>query len=137
MIGSSVMAGILRNYLMCTINDGEGKFKHIYCSLIYSFGPYLVIQPVLFVLSHVVTVNEEFFVSFGNLAMLTWVAVLIFLSIKEINNYTVKETVKIICLTAFTILIVCLLAFICYVLASQVFDFVQSICGEVVYKIGN
>lgn len=125
------------NYLMCTINDGEGKFKHIYCSLIYSFGPYLVIQPVLFILSHVVTANEEFFVSFGNLAMLTWVGVLVFIAIMEINNYSVKETIKIILLTLFTILIVCLLAFIIYVLASQVFDFVQSICGEVVYKIGN
>ena len=125
------------NYLMCTINDGEGKFKHIYCSLIYSFGPYLIIQPVIFVLSHVVTKNEMFFVEFGNLAMLVWIAVLVFLAIKEINNYNVKETVKIICLTAFTILIVCLLAFIVYVLASQVLDFVQSICGEVVYKIGN
>lgn len=125
------------NYLMCTINDGEGKLKHIYCSLIYSFGPYLIIQPVLFLFSHAVTENEEFFVSFGNLAMLTWVGVLLFLSIKEINNYSVKETIKIILLTAFTILIVCLLAFIIYVLWSQVFDFVQSICREVVYKIGN
>ena len=125
------------NYLMCTINDGEGKFKHIYCSLIYSFGPYLVIQPVLFVLSHVVTTNEAFFVDFGNVAMLTWIGVLIFLSIKEINNYSVKETVKIIVLTVFTILIVCLLAFIIYVLSSQVIDFVESIFREVVYKIGN
>ena len=125
------------NYLMCTINDGEGKFKHIYCSLIYSFGPYLVIQPLLFVLSHVVTTNEAFFVDFGNVAMLTWIGVLIFLSIKEINNYSVKETVKIICLTVFTILIVCLLAFIIYVLSSQVFDFIESIFREVVYKIGN
>ncbi len=125
------------NYLMCTINDGEGKLKHIYCSLIYSFGPYLVIQPLIFVLSHVVTNNEMFFIQFGNLAMLTWIAVLIFLSIKEINNYSVKETVKIICLTVFTILIVCLLVFIIYVLWSQVFDFIQSICREVVYKIGN
>jgi tetratricopeptide (TPR) repeat protein len=125
------------NYLMCTINDGEGRFKHIYCSLIYSFGPYLVIQPILFVLSHVVTVNEEFFVSFGNLAMLVWVGVLIFLSIKEINNYSVKETIVIIGLTIFTILIVCLLAFIIYVLSSQVIDFVESIFREVVYKIGN
>lgn len=125
------------NYLMCTINDGEGKLKHIYCTLIYSFGPYLIIQPVLFLFSHVVTENEEFFVSFGNLAMLAWVGVLIFLSIKEINNYSVKETIKIILLTVFTILIVCLLAFIIYVLWSQVFDFIQSICREVVYKIGN
>ncbi len=125
------------NYLMCTINDGEGKFKHIYCSLIYSFGPYLIIQPVLFILSHVVTANEMFFVEFGSLAMIVWIAVLAFLAIMEINNYNVKETIKIICLTAFTILIVCLLAFIVYVLASQVVDFIQSICGEVVYKIGN
>ena len=56
---------------------------------------------------------------------------------KEINNYSVKETVKIICLTAFTILIAVLLAFIIYVLWAQVFDFVQSIAGEVVYKIGS
>ncbi len=125
------------NYLMCTINDGEGKLKHIYCSFIYSFGPYFVLQPVLFAVSHVVTYNEVFFIQFGNLCMFVWIGVLIFISIREINNYTVKETVKIIGLTLFTILIVCLLAFIIYVLWSQVFDFIQSICGEVVYKIGN
>lgn len=125
------------NYLMCTINDGEGRFKQIYCSLIYCFGPYLIIQPVLFVLSHVVTENEAFFVRFGNTAMLAWIGVLIFLAIKEINNYSVKETIVIIVLTVFTILIVCLLAFIIYVLSSQVIDFVESIFREVVYKIGN
>ena len=125
------------NYLMCTINDGEGRLKQIYCSLIYSFGPYLILQPVIFALSHVVTNNELFFIQFGNLCMITWIAVLVFMSIKEINNYSVKETVKIIGLTVFTILIVCLLVFIIYVLWSQVFDFIQSIFGEVVYKIGN
>jgi hypothetical protein len=69
--------------------------------------------------------------------MVVWVAVLLFISIMEINNYNVKETIKIICLTLFTILIVCLLLFIFYVLWSQVFDFVQSIAGEVVYRIGS
>ena len=54
--------------------------------------------------------------------------------IKEINDYTVKETIKIIFLTLFTILIVCLLAFIIYVLWAQVIDFVQQIPREVVYK---
>ncbi|MBP5184835.1 MAG: hypothetical protein J6113_06985 [Lachnospiraceae bacterium] len=125
------------NYLMCTINDGEGKLKHIYCSFIYGFGPYLCFTPVIFLLSHVVTDNERFFVDFGRLFMLAWVAVLIFIAVKEINNYNVKETIKIILLTAFTILIVSLLAFIIYVLWSQVFDFLQQIPREVVYKIGS
>lgn len=125
------------NYLMCTINDGEGKFKHIYSSLIYSFAPYLVFMPFIFLISHVITYNEVFFIQFGEVVMFTWIAVLVFMAIKEINNYTVKETFKIIFLTLFTIIIACLLAFIIYVLWSQVFDFIQSLFGEVVYKIGN
>ena len=125
------------NYLMCTINEGEGKFRHIYSSLVYSFGPYAVLTPIIFLLSHVVTNNEIFFVQFGSLCMTVWIIVLIFISIREINNYTVKETFKIIFLTIFTILIVCLLIFIIYVLWSQVFDFIQSIAGEVVYRIGS
>ena len=123
------------NYLMCAINDGEGRFKDIYCTFIYSFGPYLAITPFIFLISHVVTDNEKFFVQFGNFLMICWIGVLVFLSIKEINDYTVKETVKIILLTLFTILIVCLLAFIIYVLWKQVIDFVQQIPREVVYKL--
>lgn len=125
------------NYLMCTINEGEGKLKHIYCSFIYSLTPYLVFMPVIFAISHVVTYNEAFFVEFASMFMYIWIAILVFISIREINNYTIKETVKIICLTVFTILIALLLAFIIYVLWAQVIDFIQSLFGEVVYKIGN
>lgn len=139
-IGMIIIALILVvgcNYLMCTINDGEGKFKDIYCSLIYSFAPYATLIPFIFLLSHVVSNNEIFFVQFGNFCMWVWIAVLVFLSVREINNYTFKETVKIIFLTIFTILIVCLILFIIYVLWSQVFDFLQSIFGEAVYRIGS
>ena len=69
--------------------------------------------------------------------MVVWIAVLIVISIREINNYTVGETAKIIFLTMFTILIVCLIGFILYVLWAQVFDFLQSVVREVVYKIGS
>ena len=125
------------NYLMCAINDGEGRLKDIYYTLVYSLAPYLVFTPIIFVLSHVVSQNEEFFISFGRLFMICWCAVLVFISIKEVNDYTVKETIKIILLTLFTILIVCLLAFIIYVLGSQVIDFLQQIPREAVYRIGS
>ena len=139
-IGLILIAAVLVtgcNYLICTINDGEGKLKHIYCSFIYSFAPYIVFTPIIFVISHVVTFNEVFFVEFAQLFMIVWIAILVFISIREINNYNIKETVKIIGLTVFTILIVLLLAFIIYMLWAQVFDFIRSIVGEVVYKLGN
>jgi hypothetical protein len=69
--------------------------------------------------------------------MVTWIVILLFLAIKEVNNYSLKETIKIILLTAFTALIAVLVLFIVYVLISQVIDFVQAIYGEVVYRLGN
>lgn len=125
------------NYLMCAINDGEGKIKDIYCSFIYSISPYIVFMPFIFALSHVVTENETFFTDFGTLFMYVWCGVLLFISIKEINDYTIGETLKIIGLTIFTALIICLLVFIIYVLCSQLFDFLQQIPREVVYRIGS
>ncbi len=123
------------SYLVCTINDGEGTFKQIYCSFIYSLGPYIVLKPFIIILSNIVTINEMFLIKFSNFCLYAWMIVLIFMSIKEINNYSVMETVKIILLTFFCALIAVLLLFILYVLVSQVVDYVRALYGEVVYRL--
>ena len=61
---------------------------------------------------------------------------LIVLGIKEVNNYTAKETAKVIFLTIFTVLILALIIFIIYVLWAQVFEFVSALFGEAVYRVG-
>lgn len=124
------------NYLICTINDGEGSFKQIYCSFVYCLTPYIVFKPFIFLISHIVTKNESFLVSFPQTLVTAWIIILIIISIKEINNITLKETAKVIALTFFAALIAILLAFVLYVLWSQVYDFVVAIGGEVVYRLG-
>lgn len=124
------------NYLVCTINDGEGTVKKIYTYFCYCLMPYIMLTPVSFALSHILTYNEQFLITLVNFIMVCWVLVLAILGIKEVNNYTAKETVKVICLTLFTILIISLLIFIIYVLWSQVFQFIRAIFGEVVYRLG-
>ncbi|TAH70404.1 MAG: hypothetical protein EWM47_05360 [Anaerolineaceae bacterium] len=124
------------NYLVCTINDGEGSFKQIYCSFVYCLTPYLVLRPFVFVLSRIVTMNERFLVTFSESFLLVWVIVLLVITIKELNNISVKETIKVILLTFFTALIFMLLVFILYVLWQQVYDFITGIGGEVVYRLG-
>lgn len=124
-------------YLMCTINDGESTFKQLVCGFAYCLTPFLIIVPFIILLGNVVTYNEAFLMEFANLFVYVWCIILIFLAIKEINNYSVKDTIKIIFLTAFTVLIVCLLAFILYVLCRQVVDFVVDLVREAVYRIGN
>ena len=124
------------NYLVCTINDGEATIKKIYTYFNYSLVPYIMITPVIFILSHVLTQNEQFLITLCRIVMIGWVIVLGVIAIKEVNDYTPAETFKVICLTAFTILIMALLIFIVYVLWAQVFQFISSIFGEVVYRLG-
>ncbi len=124
------------NYLVCTINEGEGTVKKIYTFFCYSLMPYILLTPVNFIMSHILTNNEQFIITLINFVMIAWVLVLGILGMKEVNNYTGKETFKVICLTIFTILIVALLIFIIYVLWAQVFEFIAAVFGEVVYRFG-
>ena len=125
------------NYLVVTINDGEGSIKELYCAYASCFSPYVFIKPICILVGNVLTYNEVFIIQFGNLCITVWVVVLLFLTLKEINNYSVKETIKAIFITAFTVLIMALLISILYVLCSQVIDFVITVVREVVYRIGN
>lgn len=132
-----VIVGVtLCNYLVCTINDGEGTIKKIYTYFCYSLMPYIMLTPVIFILSHIVTSNEAFLITLVQVVMYGWIIVLMLLAIKEVNNYTAQETFKVICLTIFTILIVALIIFIIYVLWAQVFEFISAVIGEVVYRLG-
>lgn len=132
-----VMIGVtICTYLVCTINDGEGTVKKLYTFLCYSLVPYIILMPISYLLSHVVTENEMFLVTMINIVIYGWIAILVFMGLKEVNNFTVGETVKIILLTLFTALILVLLIFILYVLWAQVLEFITAIIGEGAYRLG-
>lgn len=128
---------IISNYLICTINDGESTFSHMYSGFIYSFAPYFIFKPFLILISNVLTFNEVYLLNLANFLIYTWVAVLLFLMIMELNDYTIRETFKIIFLTLFLMLITALLLFIVYVLISQMIQFVISVFNEGVYRVEN
>ncbi len=123
-------------YLMCTINDGEGTVKKIYTFFCYSLTPYIVLTPLVYLMSHVLTNNEVFLIEMLNIVIYGWVILLAVVGLKEVNNFKTSETAKVILLTAFTALILALLSFIVYVLWAQVFEFVSAIFGEAVYRLG-
>lgn len=128
---------ILCNYLVVTINEGEAFFKELYCAYAYCLTPFILIKPFVVIISNVLTYNEVFLITFANVICWVWFVVLILITIREINNFTVGQTAKAIALTAFTVLIMALLISIIYVLLKQVIDFVITVAREVVYRIGS
>lgn len=121
-------------YLVCTIREGEAKLKDLFIGGAYALAPMLIFQPINLILSNVLTYNEEFFITLINVVSIGWTVLLIVLVIMYMNDYSFKQTLTTIIITAFTVLIMVALMFVLYVLISQLIDFISSIYGEVVYR---
>ena len=91
-------------------------------------------MPWLVLLSHGLTYNESFILQFGSIIIITWCVVLLFLAVKNLNDYRAGETIKVILLGLFTVFVALVLAFIIYVLIRQLFLFFGEIIGEAVLR---
>ena len=126
---------VVGNYLVASINNGEGSLRNVFVMLPYALSPYIVITPFIVLSSYVLTENEAFLIHFAWLIAIIWSAVLIFIGLREIHNYTGRETVKNILLTLFFMVIAIILIAVLYLLWAQAAAFVRDIWLEVVYRV--
>jgi tetratricopeptide (TPR) repeat protein len=118
------------NYLVSTISDGEGRVRDVVIGSAYSLFPYILIALPVALLSNVLTENEVFLYSFTLNLMWVWIAIMLFIMVKEIHNYSFSETVKNVLVTLFTMALFVLTGYILYVLFNQLFDFITAIAQE-------
>lgn len=123
------------NYMVSSINEGEGRLKDVYIATAYSFAPMILFMPLVTLLSYVITLNEEFIISFSTMGIWIWCAVAMFLGLKEIHDYEVWDVIKNILLTLFFMFIVILALSIIYMLWDQGAEFIYSIVKEVAYRV--
>ena len=119
------------NYLVSSITDGRGRFKDVFNLTGYAFAPYIFFMPLLIIISHFLTFNEAFFMSFGTIAIYTWVFILIFIGLKEIHDFDISVVWKNLFLTiAFAFLVIVVL-FIIYMFWDNLIDMVYTMVLEV------
>ena len=126
---------VLGNYMISAINDGEGTLRSVYVATAYSLVPYVILAPIVIASTYVLTLNEAVIVHYLWAIAIIWSAALICISVKEIHNYTVKETVKIILLTFFFMIMAVIVSVILFLIGQQVVIFVQDIISEVTYHV--
>lgn len=122
---------VLANYLISTLSDGEGWLKDVYIATVYSLAPLLIHLIPYILLTNVATLNETILVRLYEFVLIVWTLVLVYLSIQEIHNYEIKETLKNLLMTFFAMFIIILIGFILYVFGSQLLSFIQSYLEEV------
>lgn len=128
---------MIGNYMVSSINEGEGTMKNIVITAAYSLIPYIIMGIATIALSYVLTQNEAFFVTLVWYIGVIWSAVLLVLSILNIHNYTLKQTVKNILLTIFFAIIALVMVAILYLVWDKVFDFISEVISEVTYRVQN
>lgn len=126
---------VIINYLVSAFFDGEGRFIDVVIISCYALIPYIVLTLPMTVLSHALTYNESFIYNFYNQIVIGWTIILLIISVKEVHNYTLWESVKSILLIIFGVFVVLLMGLLIYSFLGQLIDFITSIIKEVAYRV--
>ncbi|GAA0369814.1 YIP1 family protein [Caldalkalibacillus horti] len=126
-----IIAWVISNYLVSTINDGEGRFRDVYTGTAYALSPYIVFGIPLAILSNGLTLMEKVIYDYTKIGIILWCAMLVVIMVKEIHDYEIGKTIKNIFITIFGMIMIGIIAFIVFGLSNQVWDFIYSIIQEV------
>ena len=130
-----ILVWVIANFLIGSIREGEGRFKDVYITTIYSLAPYFLSLPIIAIVSKGLTYNESFIVSFMTTIAIGLTVIYFFFMVKETHFYNVKDTVKSILISAFTMVMMLLGVFILYILLNELVLLIKDIYMEVYYRV--
>lgn len=126
---------VICNYLVTSINDGEGSLKQVYMLLAYASLPLSIAFLGVTACSYVVTTNEAFFLSVALTIGAVWSVILLYIGLQTVHNYTAKETIKAILLTFLLIFVVVVVIMIVTIMWDQVWTFLSTLGEELTQNV--
>ncbi len=125
---------VVCNYYVSSVRDGEGKLKDIFISFIYALSPYLIFALPLFLISNIVTFNEQaiYFMVVG--LVYAWCGINIILTVMELHDYSLGKALINIILTLVCFILVIAFVLILYVLGYQLVSYIVNVVKEVAIR---
>ena len=134
---SLIILFILSNYLVTSINDGEGSIGEIFKGTMYSTLPLTTAYLLATFLSYYFTYNEVFIFDLIVNVGMGWSALLIFLAIQELHNYTIRETIKSLLLTFLFMAIAAVIFAFIQIMGDQLIQFIIALIKEAIRNVFN
>lgn len=126
---------VVCNYLVTSINDGEGTLKQVYMLLAYATLPLTLVFIGITIVSYGVTTNEAFFLSVALLIGAVWTIILIYIGLQTVHNYTAGETIKSVLLTVLLAFVVVVVIMIVTIMWDQVWTFLSTLGEELTQNV--
>ena len=136
-IGFLLMLGlsIICNYLVTSINDGDGTFRQIYMIPAYGMIPAMTSLFLVTVVSYGMTQTESFLLTIIMLIGVTWSAITIFVGLQTVHDYSFGETVKSIIITIVFMAIAAIVAIILSIMWDSLYSFIKSFGKELLQNV--
>ena len=121
---------VICNYLVTSINDGDGGITDIFKLASYAMFPLSVTLLAVTLISHILTDNEVFLLNFILAGGFAWSGTLLWLGLQEVHNYSFTDTFKSLVFTAVFMLIAIIVLFNMSILFGQFLQFFEAIIRE-------
>ncbi len=129
-----LLVGCIANWAITTLVEGKGTFKNIFIYASYSLIPSTLAALIVTVISQFMVLNEAVFVKAILLIGYGWTAILMFMGMITVHQFTTKKAALMTLLTAVGMLVIVFLLMLLVVLYSQVSAFVTTVAYELFYK---
>lgn len=136
-LGFFILLGlfIICNYLVTSINDGDGTLKQIYMIPAYGLMPAMISLLIVTVVSYALTYNEAFLLTIVLIIGISWSVITIFLGLQTVHDYTFGETVKSILLTVVFMIIVAVIGIIISIMWDSLYSFLAAVGKEMIQNV--
>ena len=116
-------------YVSCIFN-GEVRMREVYASTCYALLPYIIFTLPLALLTNIMGNDSAGYFRFFTMVISIWVVVLIFLSIKTMNHYSVGQTIMVMFVSVLAVLILAVVMALLYLLGMKLLNFVIEVIEE-------
>jgi len=118
------------NWCLTTLMDGEGTFKQVYITTAYSLTPLILILPAATILTYFLSLEEMFFPTFFMTIAYVWMAILVFLGMLTIHDYTFTKNIVVTILTLVGMAILMFIAMLFFDLFLKMITFFHNLYRE-------
>lgn len=130
-----ILSWVVASYAMTTILGGEVMFRECLMACCYSLLPYIIVQIPLCIASNIMEESQiKLYNAFSTFALL-FVLLLLFINLKEMNNFTMAKTFGIILLSLFTMVLLWASIALVFALSMRFVSFVSEIVTEISFRL--
>lgn len=125
----------LANLSITTFLEGEGSFKDIFTMACYALTPSIIIRIITTVLTNVMSLDEQTYISMLSIISVVWVVLLLFVGVMEIHNYSTSRAFASALLTIIAMAIIIFLLLLFLDMISRIFGFGYSVFQELIMRV--